>query len=81
MKKAFSGTIVRFGEPGVGVVDVAGLPDYVYFRPQDIENYKGETLVELARGAGKRWRPGSVVVLDADQDASGYVKVKSVSLK
>ena len=77
----FEGTLVRFGDTGVGVVDVDQLDQYVYFTPIHIVGYKGQTIRELTSGARGRWTEGKTVVVQGDVVPGGSVKVDSVALK
>lgn len=80
MTKHVIGKIVRFDSSGVGVVDVPGLQDFVYFRPKHIHGYKGETVHELAT-MPKPWKAGQSVSLEIEEQASlGEIFVQSVDL-
>ncbi len=81
MTKVFEGKIVRFDKTGVGVVDVEGIDQYVYFTPKDIAGYGGETLDELKSVRHGAWTDGKIVVIDGDVRPMGNIVVKSVTLK
>ncbi len=79
MSKELEGTLVRFETYGVGVVDVEGIDQYVYFTPKDIAGYVGETVEEL-KSHGP-WTDGQTVIIQGDVDPAGHVSVESVALK
>ena len=80
-RKQFEGKLVRFDTVGVGVVDVKGADQYLYFKPKHIAGYRGETVDELRSPSQGNWANGKIVVVDADIDPSGNVHVSSVHLK
>jgi hypothetical protein len=81
-KKTVKATLVKLDETGVGLarltrVDQQG-DKFVYFRPRNLPDYRGETLSELARGG---LRPGRKLDIDLDMDSAGEVhEVSSVRL-
>jgi hypothetical protein len=81
MTKEFEGTLVRFDNVGVGVVDVEAADEYLYFTPKQIDGYGGETLDELTSGGAGNWVNGATVLIEADLDPSGHIQVNSVRLK
>ena len=81
MAREFEGKLVRFGKMGVGVVDVPGVDQYVYFTPKNIVGYVGETVEELMSRRNGQWTEGQIVVIEGDVQADGIVQVDSVALK
>jgi len=80
-KTQLEGKLVRFDTIGVGVIDVSGADQYVYFKPSHIAGYRGETVDELRSPSQGNWANGKIVVVDANVDRSGNVHVSSVHLK
>jgi len=73
-KQTVNATLVKLADSGVGVARIVkrtGLnSSFVYFKPRDLSDYKGETWSELAlRGL----TPGSKLTMNVDMDDSGQV--------
>ncbi len=81
MAKHLEGTLVRFDKNGVGVVDVKGIEQYVYFTPKNIAGYLGQTVDELKTVRHGQWIDGKIVIIKGDVRPAGNVHVESVSLK
>jgi len=80
--KQLEGKLVRFEKNGVGVVDVTGIDQYVYFTPKDIDGYVGQTVSELKSNRhGQKWTDGKTVLIKGDVRPTGNVHVRSVTLK
>lgn len=81
-KKTVDATLVKLGDSGVGVARISPAPGrgagFVYFRPRDLPNYRGETWSELA---SRGLTPGRSLQIDVDVDAVGDVhQVSSVRI-
>lgn len=81
-KHTFDAKLVKLGESGVGVAQINAAPGreakFVYFRPRDLPDYRGETWKELAH---KGLTPGRALSIDVDLDAAGAVhQVSSVRI-
>lgn len=81
MSKELEGKLVRFDKAGVGVVDVKGIDQYVYFTPKDIKGYTGQTVDELRSVRHGQWTDGKTVIIRGDVRPAGNVHVESVTLK
>jgi hypothetical protein len=81
MSKQLEGRLVRFEKNGVGVVDVKGIDQYVYFTPKDIAGYGGQTVGELKSIRHGQWTDGKIVIIKGDVRPTGNVRVESVTLK
>ena len=72
-KQTVKATLVKLGDSGVGVARIkhGGINSrFVYFKPRDLSNYRGETWSELALCG---LTPGRRLTMDVEMDATGEV--------
>ena len=81
VSEKFVGKLVRFDQAGVGVVDVSGVDEYIYFTPRHIDGYIGQTIDELQSPRYGNWVSGKTVIVSGELADSGNVFVESVTLK